>query len=100
MVFDGAGSSRETDPGYGRGEVMSPAARLRQLEARFQGQVESLEQKLKGHDDLLARIVEALEYLQNAILEQEQMRAAAGGLRAGGYTGMAAGAAGNEDARR
>jgi hypothetical protein len=44
-------------------------AEMCELEERLRGEMQVLEQRLQQHDELVARVVEALEYLRNAVLE-------------------------------
>jgi hypothetical protein len=44
---------------------------------RLRSEVRRLQMKVQEQEDLLARVVEALECLQNAVLDQQQARASA-----------------------
>ncbi len=53
---------------------------MRLLEVRLRNEMPVLEERLQGHDDLVAHVVEALECLQGAIQELEHGRVPAAGL--------------------
>ena len=76
--FEQYGSAAVTR--YGRSEAVL-RDRMMPLEARLRCEMQTLEQRLQRHDDLVARAVNALQYLQSAVLKLEQGR---GGRRGTG----------------